>query len=106
MELTMKLRSLLIIAVLPLLSGCIARTALDVVSIPVKVASKSVDAITTSQSEADEKRGKQMREREERIGKLARKRDKLDRQCEDDRGACRDRDQVDAEIEAEMGRPL
>ena len=44
-----------IIGLLPLgLSGCIAKTALDVVTLPVKAASKTVDVMTTSQSEADE----------------------------------------------------
>jgi hypothetical protein len=57
--------------VLPLLlGGCIvgtvAKTAVDVVSIPVKVASAGVDAVTTSQSEADEKRGRELRKADER----------------------------------------
>jgi len=41
-----------------LLSGCVvgtvARTAVDIATLPVKVASAGVDAATTSQSEADE----------------------------------------------------
>ena len=48
-----------------LLSGCLARTALDVVTLPVKVASKGIDLATTSQSEADQKRGKEIRQRED-----------------------------------------
>ena len=52
-----------------LLGGCIARTALDVVTLPVKAASAGVDAVTTSQSERDQKRGRQIRQREECIGK-------------------------------------
>lgn len=56
---------------LPLaLSGCvvgtIASTAVDVVTLPVKVASAGVDAVTTSRSEADEKRGRQLRLAEKR----------------------------------------
>ena len=51
-------------------SGCIvgsvAKTAVDVVSIPVKVVGAGVDAATTSQSEADEKRGRQLRREDER----------------------------------------
>ena len=54
------------------LSGCIAQTALDIVTLPVKVASAGVDAVTTSQSEADRRRGRQIREREECMGKEAR----------------------------------
>ena len=59
-----------------LLSGCvvgtIAETAVDVATIPVKVVSSGVDAATTSQSEADEKRGRQMRKQDEERGRQAR----------------------------------
>ncbi len=66
-----------LIILLPiLLSGCVvetvAKTAVDVVSIPVKVVSAGVDAATTSQSERDEKRGREIRKREEEAGKQAR----------------------------------
>ena len=61
---------ILIAALLPLaLSGCLAKTALDIATLPVKAASKTVDVLTTSQSEADQKRGRAVREREECIGK-------------------------------------
>ena len=47
------------------MSGCIvgtiARTAVDVVTLPVKAVSAGVDAATTSQAEADEKRGREIR---------------------------------------------
>ena len=49
--------------------GTIAETAVDVVTIPVKVASAGVDAVTTSQSEADEKRGRELRRAEARCRK-------------------------------------
>jgi hypothetical protein len=59
-----------------LLGGCIvgtvAKTAVDVATIPVKVASAGVDAATTSQAEADEKRGREMRKEDERRGREAR----------------------------------
>jgi hypothetical protein len=55
------------------LGGCLAKTAIDVVTLPVKAASKTVDLLTTSQSEADEKRGKAMRKHEECLGKEERK---------------------------------
>jgi hypothetical protein len=52
----------LILAILPPLCGCtVAKTAVDVVTLPVKVASAGVDAVTTSQSEADEMRGREIR---------------------------------------------
>lgn len=61
---------ILLAAVLPLtLTGCIAQTAVDIATLPVKAASKTVDVLTTSQSEADEKRGRAIRKREECIGK-------------------------------------
>ena len=56
------------------LTGCVsvAKTAVDVVTLPVKVVSAGVDAATTSQSEADEKRGREIRKEEERRGREAR----------------------------------
>jgi hypothetical protein len=58
------------------LSGCvvgtIAKTAVDVATIPVKIASAGVDAATTSQSEADAKRGRELRKQDEARGRLAR----------------------------------
>ncbi len=63
-------------SVLPLLSGCvvstIAKTAVDVATLPVKVASAGVDAVTTSQAEADEKRGREARKEDEQRGREAR----------------------------------
>jgi len=71
----------LILPVLPLfLSGCVvasvADAAVDVVTLPVKAVSAGVDAATTSQAEADEKRGREIRKAEEQAGKEARAREK------------------------------
>jgi hypothetical protein len=64
---------LMLAPVLPLLSACVvetaAKTAVDVVSLPVKVASAGVDAVTTSQSERDQKLGRQMRKQDEERGR-------------------------------------
>jgi hypothetical protein len=80
-------------------SGCLAKTAFDVATAPVRVASKAVDLATTSQSEADEKRGREIRKREERMGQLQRERDKQEKAClSGERRAC---DRV-SEINAEM----
>ena len=54
------------------LSGCLARTAVGVVTLPVKAVGAGVDAVTTSQSEADEKRGRELRKQDEERGRLAR----------------------------------
>lgn len=68
------MRFLLIGLVLaPLVSGCIAKAAINVATAPVRVASGAVDMATTSQSEADEKRGREMRKREERLVQLERR---------------------------------
>jgi hypothetical protein len=56
-----------------MLGGCIvgtvASTAVDVVTLPVKAVSAGVDAATTSQSEADQKRGRELRKQEEERGR-------------------------------------
>lgn len=71
------------------LPGCLAKTAVDVVTAPVRVASKAVDLATTSQSESDEKRGRALREQEEELGKLERRYSKERENCMDgDRNAC------------------
>ena len=82
------------------LSGCLARAAADVVTAPIKVGSKAVDLATTSQSEADEKRGREIRKREERLGKLERRYQRQSEDCEDgDRGACEDARETYDEIQ-------
>lgn len=71
-----------------LLAGCIG-TAAKVVTAPVRVVGKTADMLTTSQSEADEKRGRRMREHEEELGKAQRRYEKHMRQCDDgDERAC------------------
>jgi hypothetical protein len=76
------MRALILPTLLVALTGCttIASTAVDVVTLPVKVVSAGVDAATTSQSEADEKRGREIRKAEEKAGREARERDKRCRQ--------------------------
>ena len=68
------MRALILPVVSFALAGCttIASTAVDVVTLPVKVVSAGVDAATTSQAEADEKRGREMRKAEEERGKQLR----------------------------------
>ena len=77
------MRRILLAAFLPvLLGGCVvgtvASTAVDVVTLPVKVVSAGVDAATTSQSEADEKRGRELRKADEARAREARK---LEERC-------------------------
>ena len=69
-----------LLLVLPLaLSACLARTAVGIVTLPVKAVSAGVDAVTTSQSEADQRRGREIREEEERLGREARRREREER---------------------------
>jgi hypothetical protein len=71
------MKTLLAIPLLVSLSGClvakVADTAVDVATLPVKVAAAGVDAATTSQSEADQNRGRAIRKEEERRGRELRK---------------------------------
>lgn len=73
-----------VIALATGLSGCVAKTAASLITAPVRVAGKAVDLTTTSQSESDEKRGREIRRREEELGKLDRTYQKHLREC--DRG--------------------
>lgn len=62
---------LLAASALPL-GGCLS-TAGKIVTAPVKAASWTVDKATTSQSEADRNRGREMRKQEEREAKERRR---------------------------------
>lgn len=67
-------KALILLPLVPLaLSGCIVRTAANVVTLPVRAVGAGVDAVTTSQSEADERRGRELRREEERLGRIARR---------------------------------
>jgi len=77
------MKALLLIPLMAL-TGCftVARTAVDVVTLPVKVVAAGVDAATTSQSEADEKRGRELRKAEEAAGKRQREWEKACKKAE------------------------
>jgi len=66
----------------------VAKTAVDVVTLPVKVVSKGVDVATTSQSEADEKRGRDLRKAEEAAGKRQREWEKACKRAEKKHKPC------------------
>lgn len=85
------------------LQGCLAKAAVGAVTLPVKVASRGVDLATESQSEADEKRGREIRKREEKLGALQRDYDKAMQRCGDgDDVACERAQAVRAEMKALM----
>lgn len=96
------LRPLLYLAPLAALtlSGCLASTAASIVTAPVRVGAKAVDMATTSQSEADENRGRAMRKRHDKIRKLEKKYNRALEAC--NRGqtaACSEANQISGEIE-------
>ena len=100
-------KNYLVLAVLPslLLQGCVASLVGDVITAPVKIVSKTADVLTTSQSESDEKRGRELRKREEKLGKLARQLDKARDRCADgDKDACEKAADIREQIEDEQDR--
>jgi hypothetical protein len=69
---------LLLLPLAALTSGCIAKTAFDVVTLPVKAASQAADWATTSQEESDRNYGRKARQQEAREGKA---RKEFDKRC-------------------------
>lgn len=74
------MRTIIILSLPLLLGGCLVRTALDVATLPVKVVSEGVDAVTTSQAEADQRRGREIRKEEQSLGREARRREREQQQ--------------------------
>jgi hypothetical protein len=79
----MRLAAIFILPALAL-SAC---TVVDIVTLPVKAAStavgaagSAVDAVTTSQAEADQKRGRRIRRQEECMGREEKRARKQDRE--------------------------
>ena len=70
------MKAFILLPLAALLSGCVvgtvAKTAVDVATLPVKAVSAGVDAATTSQSEADERRGREARKADEERGRQLR----------------------------------
>ncbi len=92
-------RSALIALAALTLSGCLAKTATKVVTAPVRLASGAVDMATTSQSEADERRGRELRKRQEELRDLERDRIKQRDRCErGDARACERVESIDRQM--------
>ena len=87
-------------ASLLLLSGCGVGTVVNVITAPVRVTAKAVDLATTSQSEADENRGRDLRKLEARYGELERAYRKEAARCAEGRAqSCARRDAIVAEMD-------
>lgn len=73
-------------ALVPMLSGCVATAvagvAVAVVKAPFQIAGAGIDAVTTSQEEADRNRGRELRKAEEADEKAAKKAEKQRRKAE------------------------
>ncbi len=87
----MRLRFGAVMVALAVLPGCVAKSAFDLVTMPVRAGASAVnttagvyDRVTVSQSERDQKRGREIRQREERYGKLSQDYDRALLRC--DRG--------------------
>ena len=80
------MRMILLLASPLLLGGCLVRTAADIVTMPVRAVGAGVDALTTSQAEADQRRGRELREAEEREGRAARQREREQRRAREAAG--------------------
>ncbi len=97
----------MIIAILaaPLLTGCFSAVK-SVVTAPVKAVGQVADWSTTSQDESDRNRGRELRKREEQVGKLSRQRDKAAEKCQrGDTEQCQRAEVLEHEIEAAMAAP-
>jgi hypothetical protein len=80
------MRRAIIVLCLPLaLGGCLARAAVDVVTLPVKAVGQGVDWMTTSQDEADRNRGRELRKQEERNAKERRRAERRAREEAEER---------------------
>jgi len=73
------MRILLVVPILIVASGCVSAVK-TVVTAPFKVGGAVIDAATTSQSEVDEKRGREMRKAEETEAKARHRAEKAERE--------------------------
>jgi hypothetical protein len=75
--------------ILPLLTlglgGCLAKTAVDVVTLPVRATAAGVRAVTPNHKKEDQKLGRAIREHEQCVGKEARKAQKEGREPDETR---------------------
>jgi hypothetical protein len=75
-------RYIVSILLLATLSGCVARAAYDVATLPIRAGSQVVDWTTTSRDEADRNYGRKMRKQKKREAKQHRREDEANRKWE------------------------
>lgn len=90
-------RIFVIVTSASLLNGCLAA---EIITAPI-------DAVTTTQSEADEDRGRALRERDKKLGSLSRRRSDALKDCDKGRQSrCDDADALEREIAKLQDSPL
>jgi hypothetical protein len=67
------------------LAGCLAKTAVDVVTLPVRATAAGVRAVTPNHKKEDERRGRAMRKHDECMGREIRKAQKEGRDPDETR---------------------
>ena len=83
------------------LSGCGVGTLVNVATAPVRLTSKAIDLATTSQAEADENRGRELRRMEQRYGMLERDYRKAAKRCaQGSEQSCARQQSIAAEMDA------
>ncbi|WP_419825396.1 hypothetical protein [Sphingomonas sp.] len=76
------MRPFILVLLLMVLSGCVARTAFNVATLPVRAGSQMVDWTTTSRDEADRNYGRKMRKQKKREAKQHAREDEANRKWE------------------------
>ena len=84
------MRPLIVLLLAFALSGCLAKTAVDVVTLPVRATAAGVRAATPNHKKEDERRGRALRKHDECLGREARQAQKEGRQPDETR--CPDHD--------------
>ena len=85
------MRSLIAVLLVLSLGGCLAKTAVDVVTLPVRATAAGVRAVTPNHKKEDERRGRAMRKHDECLGQEARRAEKEHR--DPDSSRCPDPDE-------------
>ena len=79
------MRPLIALLVVFSLGGCLAKTAVDVVTLPVRATAAGVRAVTPNHKKEDERRGRAMRKHDECMGREARQANKEHREVDETR---------------------
>ena len=76
------MRPIILVLLMAMLSGCVARAAYNVATLPVRAGSQVVDWTTTSRDEADRNYGRKMRKQKKREARQHAREDEANRKWE------------------------